>query len=186
MEKTLKIIQTLAKIAKVCAKIAYICSIVSICICAVGVVMLALGGETLKLGGVSIHTILSDHAGISESTVLATMLAGIALCTGELVLSYRAHIYFTHELEAGTPFTRDGSIELRRLGIAQLWIPVVSYAVAITIREVIEQVMGEVAELGLESWSGVSTGITLILISLLCAYGAEVVANGKGNESGET
>lgn len=185
MEKTLKIIQTLAKIAHVCTKIGYICCIVGICICVVGAVMLPLGGDALKLGGVSIHTILSDHAGITESTALATMLAGIVLCIGELALSYRAHVYFTHELEAGTPFTRDGSIELRRLGIAYLWIPVVSYAVAITVREIVEQVMGEVAELSLESWSSVSTGLVIILISLLCAYGAEVVEKGRENDSGE-
>lgn len=175
--KTLSTIQILSKIGKILSKIAYICCIVGLCGCAVGIVALLVGAETVKLGGMTLHSILESEAGMSLGTLWASIAAGMILCVGEIIVSRKAQTYFDHELKAGTPFTLDGAKELMQLGISTIWIPIVTMVLAQVAQGVIGQFLGDVEKLSLDGYDSVVLGVTFIIVSLLCRYGAERTEN---------
>lgn len=175
MEKTLGTIQTFSKIGKVLSKIAYICCLVGGICCVIGLCSLVVGsGDVLKVGGVTIHGLIEKSADMKMGTIYAAVVNGAIGCAGGFVIALLCGKYFQHELEAGTPFTMEGAKELRRLGIFWICVPIITrtvmeiaYAVLAHIMEVSSKVdlMGDV--------SGVGIGITLIVVSFLCQYGAE-------------
>ena len=112
--KTLKTIQVLAKIGKIISNIVFICSIVGFCLCVLGIVSLAAGGTLIKIGGVTVRGLIENNAGIPLPELYASMIVGVFICAAEAVLSKFAGIYFKNELEAGTPFTFEGTKELSR------------------------------------------------------------------------
>lgn len=175
MEKTLSTIQTFSKIGKVLSKIAYICCLVGGICCIVGLCSLAIGsGEAFKLGGVTIHGLVEKSANMKMGTIYAAVINGAIGCAGGFILALFCGKYFKHELEAGTPFNMEGAKELRRLGIFWICVPIVTRTTMEIAFVILEQfmkvsskaeVMGEV--------SGIGIGITLIVVSFLCQYGAE-------------
>lgn len=172
--KSLDTIQTLSKIGKVLSKIIFICCTIGFIGCAVGIVALLIGEQSFKIGGVTLHSILQTEAGISEGTIWSAIAAGMILCAGEFAVSRMAYRYFTHELEAGTPFTLDGAKELLHLGISVIWIPIVSVVLAQVAHGVIGQMMENVEPMSLDGFSSVALGVMFIVMSLLCRHGAEL------------
>lgn len=171
--KTLNTIQTLFKIGKILSKIIYICCIIGFCGCVVGSIAMLIGGEAVKLGGVTLHNILQTEAGIVEGTIWAAIAVGMILCVGEFFVSRMAYRYFDHELKAGTPFTLDGAKELMRLGISVIWIPIVTVILAQIAQGTIAQFFGNTEKIELDGFENVVLGVTFIVVSLLCKYGAE-------------
>lgn len=171
--KTLKTIQTLSKIGKILCKIVCICCVIGICGCAVGAIGILIGMDTLKIGGLTLNSILEAEAGISVGTVWAALAVGTILCIGELIVARMARRYFENELSAGTPFTLDGAKELMHLGISAIWIPIVAVVLAEVAQGVIAQLMENVEKVSMDGFDGVALGVTFIVVSLLCKYGAE-------------
>jgi len=173
MSKTLNAIQTISKIGKILSKIVFICCIVGAVFCIVGLASLAVGvGELFKVGDVTVYGLIEANAQMSIHTMLAAMVTGAIICAGEAVLAKFAELYFHHELAAGTPFTLEGSKELMRLGILSIAIPVAVSVAAAIAYGILRAVLGDVAELDMTDLS-VGLGITFIIMSLLCRYGAE-------------
>ena len=174
MSKTLKTIQTLAKIGKIFCKIIFICCIIGFCGCVIGIVSLGLGVESFKLGGVSIHSMIESSAGMSQPTLCAYMAVGAVMCAAEAVLCIFAQAYFTKELEDGNPFTLRGAKELMRLGILTIAIPlgtVILCSIGVGIAESLYPGMEKVS---FDDFASVDLGVAMIVLSLLCRYGAEV------------
>ena len=184
--KSLKTIQTLSKIGKIISKIVYICCMVGFIGCAVGIVAISIGGNALTLDGVILNDTLNNEA-VSMGTTLAALVVGLILCTGEYVVARMAYRYFDHELNAGTPFTLEGAQELMRLGIFVIGIHIVSAVLAQVAQGVISAMMENVETLTLESGDSIALGVMLIVMSVFCRYGAELVANqaAKEQNSGE-
>lgn len=180
--KTLNAVQTLSKIGKILSKIVYICCIVGFCGCVAGILAMFAGAETVKLGGVTLHSILETEADVSVGSVWAAIAVGMILCVGEFFVARMAHRYFEHELNAGTPFTLDGAKELLRLGISVVWIPIATTVLAQVTQGVMAQCMENVETLNLEGFDSVTLGVMLILMSLLCKYGAECKENGESKQ----
>lgn len=179
--KTLEIIQIISKTGKILSKIVYICCIVGICGGAVGIVGLSIGAEALKIANVTLQSILETEAGVSLGTVWASIAVGIVLCIGEFFVSRMAYRYFKNELNAGTPFTEAGAKELLHLGISVIWIPIVTSVLAQIVQGVIAQFMENVEKLSLDGNGSVMLGVMFIVISLICKYGAELVAERNDN-----
>lgn len=171
--KTLDIIQTLSKIGKILSKIVSVCCIVGICGSIVGMIAMMIGGEAVKIGGVTLHSLLQAEAGIGEGTVWAAIAVGMILSIGEFFIARRSYCYFENEGNAGTPFTSEGARELLRLGISVIWISIVSVVLAQVAQGIVAELMGNTEKLSLDFIDSVALGATMIVVSLLCKYGAE-------------
>lgn len=182
--KSLKAIQTLSKIGKIISKIIYICCIVGFVGCIVGAIAMLVGGEAVKLGGMTLHSILETEANLATGTVWTAIGAGAILCLGEIILTRMAFRYFEHELNAGTPFTADGAKELLRLGISVLWIPIVTVVLAQIVQNIIALFLENTEMLNLDGFTHVELGLALILVSLLCRCGTELLQ--AESQTGET
>ena len=174
--KSLQTIQTLSKIGKIISKIVYICCMVGFIGCAVGLVAISVGGNALILDDATLNDVLHNE-GVSLGTAVTALVTGLILCAGAYVASRMAYRYFDHELNAGTPFTLEGAKELTRLGIFVIGINIISAVLAQVAQGIISAVMGNVAALALEDGGSVAIGVMLIVISLFCRYGAELVEN---------
>ena len=171
--KSLQTIQTIVKIARVISKIVYICCIVGFCLCIVGVIGLALGAPTLKLGGVTLESLLSTNSDVSAGTLYVSAVTGAILCCGEGVLAWFAFRYFEKELADGTPFTRSGAGDLFRLGILSIGIPIAVQIVSRIVLAIFTQRFADVVPPDTDPAVSVSVGVLVLLIALLCKYGAE-------------
>lgn len=102
--------------------------------------------------------------------VMATLLADMAACCFEGLLLFNAVSYFKAELADGTPFTQTGAGKLRKLGVLTIVLPLVSLIVCSVIH----------AAFGTDCWdadgNGASLilGVSLIVMSVVCHYGAEL------------
>lgn len=180
--KTLNTIQTLSKIGKILSKIVYICCIVGFCGCVAGIIAMSVGSNVIKLGGMTLHGIIEAEAGIGLETVLAAITVGMILSIGEFYISRMAYRYFDNELKAGTPFTEDGAKELMHLGISVIWVPVLTMVLAQVAQVIFSQFSENIEDFNLDGFSSVALGVMLIVMSLLCKYGAELAKKESINE----
>lgn len=183
MEKSLKTIQTLAKIGKILSKIVYICSIVCGCICLVGLICLPLGGGViLKIGGVNILGLADTELSGGVKAACSAMAGSMLVCAGEAVLAGFAVKYFKNELSAGTPFTKDGADELKKLGILTIIIPICSTLLA----NIVCAILSSAKDVSFSNEGTIALGVMFIVTALLCRYGAELSEKPDMSECEET
>lgn len=172
--KSLKAIQVLAKIGKVLSKIIFILCIVGFCFCAVGIVSLAVGLESFKIGDLTVQSIIEDNSGLPVQMMYLYMAVSMIFCVAEAVISKFAEVYFKNEIADGTPFTLRGAKELLRLGIIDI---AVSYGAAILCAigtAIAGQFVSGTEEMQFGGFSSVGIGIAMIIVSVICRYGAEI------------
>ncbi len=178
--KYLKIIQTVFKVFKtiftVCAIVGFVGAGLSLCS---GITLLSGGDiELLKIGGTRILLPIeagdvalalgNDKLGI----MCVSMTVGL-LCAGILLLL--ASRWLRMELKEGTPFTKRAANSMRDLGIVTAALAVVS----MTVQEITCNLAGIPSDLVMNSGT-VTTGLALILFSLVLHYGAELEASKNG------
>lgn len=181
---TLQIIQLITKVGKIVSKIIFICCIVGFCLCVVGIVGLALGTPVLKLGGITLESILQNEADTTPGSLYAMMATCAIVCAGEAVLAKFAMHYFEREQADETPFTTDGARELMRLGILSIAVPIAIQIVVQIVQAVLAKALPDVDAQKPEMSGPVSFGVALIVMALLCRYGAEREAEKTAPESG--
>ena len=97
------------------------------------------------------------------------LAASIRMIANTILLAF-AQDYLETEQSDGTPFTMAGAEKLKNLGIRCIWIPIVAIVVAVTVAVWLgEESIGEVGNA-----FSITTGITLILASMIFRYGAEL------------
>lgn len=174
--KTLNTIQTLAKIGKVISRIVYICGIIALCAGIAGLILLPLGaGAMLKLGGISLNDTLASGIGVGAAWV--AVLAWTIRVAGEMVVARFSWRYFAGELQVGTPFTRAGAREMQRLGILTIAVPLGCTIASAIITGIAGQLLQMETELTFDNGSSVTIGVMLLILSLICRYGAELTEN---------
>ena len=170
MSKSLSILQTIAKVVRIVCKVVFILCIVGGVGCLVGLAALLIFGSASAL-----VTAFSDWTTVNVVlTGCFGCLTGVFGCAGGAVLSRMGERYFEHELAAGTPFTKDGAKELFRLGIASLIVSLsvsVLTAIVCGIFMIFTPAVSD-ADVSM-SWS-LGTGLTLLLLSVIFRYGAEL------------
>ena len=98
--------------------------------------------------------------------LLAVSIRMIANC---ILLAF-AQDYLKTEQSDGKPFTLAGAKKLKNLGIRCIWIPIVAIVVAVTVAVWLgEEGIGEAGNA-----FSITTGIILILVSMIFRYGAEL------------
>ncbi len=173
MSKSLKTIQTFAKIGKVIANIIFIFSIIGAIASIIAVSTIA-SIQNLEFEGQTVVGLV-ESTGISFVTTVFSCASSIVTCIGAAVISKFAVIYFTNELDDGTPFTYAGSKELLRLGILSVAIPMATSTVlgiAFIITKLFWPPLAEDAISGEPLSIGV--GILLIVMSVVFKHGAEL------------
>ena len=113
---------------------------------------------------------LTETGGLTE--MIAVLLVDIILAlTDGTLLAFALH-YFKAEQADGTPFTKRGADEIRRLGIRTIVLPLVAAILAATVHAVFHLPANAGSD-----WSNaysLTMGIVLILASLVFRYGAEL------------
>ena len=170
---SLKTIQTLAKVGKVLSTIIFVICIVGLVLCTAGAVLFTLNGAySVQLNTVFLKFI-EVEVDVTAPVFYAIIAAAIIALVIEMILCASAKKYFRHELEDGTPFTERGAQELKSLGIRTIVLPLVGGLVYF---------IGLVAVAFLGNFSfpeveytftiNLGLGITMLVVSALCRYGA--------------
>lgn len=185
--KTLNTIQTISKIAKIICKIGYVCCIVGGILGVVGFLSLVFIPDGFKLGGVTIQGMIEKSPDVSVKSVLANVAAGVIMCIGYGILLKIAVRYFKNELDAGTPFTFDGAKELLRLGIYTICIPIATMIASKIVFEVMKRLIeADIPDPTDDIRLSAGVGIALIIMSVLCRYGAEIIQQREKKEDEKT
>lgn len=185
MEKTLNAIQVFSKIGKILSTIIHVFCIVGIVGCCIGLATYGTFDNALKIAGVNIHGLVKESEELSQGTAYASMTTALIFCIGQVILTRIAGRYFKNELRAGTPFTLDGAKELLHLGICTICIPIGTAVAAGISYVIISNVFEHVAEMSTDNFTSTGLGIGMILVSLICKYGAQLAGNPENNEKQE-
>ena len=117
--------------------------------------------------------IIGSVVGIAFLAANIYMVVAIILCSGEAVIAKFAEHYFKGELLDGTPFNMERAKELTRLGIITIGVSIVTEMVAAIVYEIMSFIFVNTDSLEIGNWGSVGIGITFIIVSLICRYGAE-------------
>lgn len=168
--KTLETIQKAFRVFQTIAKIIHMLCIVGAVMCGVGALCAItqyLGGQVFGITGEPL-TLFSDATALPQMYV--RLLAAAFMLAAEAVLFGISCGYLKVELADGTPFTVQGANRLRKLGIRFIYIPII----AISLSEAIAVWQGVESIGKADIFGSVTTGIVLILVSLIFRYGAEL------------
>ena len=177
--KTLKTIQFFAKIGKILSIIARVCCMIGGITCAVTAGLLAVYGEKAisfakdnadQIDDEQVRQIIDKLTNPMMITIIAI---GAAFCFAGAVVARFAKNYFQHEIEDGTPFTMRGAKELMRLGIIYISVNLGVSIVAGTVFAIVSKSWELPDKVEFQGMS-IGLGITFIIVSLICRYGAEL------------
>ncbi len=172
MSKNLNTIQKIAKAGRIISKIIFIFSIIGAVASFIGVSALW-GLHKVELDGVEVVNII-EEAGAPFVTTMFSACISILYCISSAVIFKFAEIYFSNELEVGTPFTYDGAKELLRLGLIGLILPLCISAIssiAFTVTKLFWPILEPDALI--ESPS-IGIALIVIIISFILKYGADL------------
>ena len=166
MSKSLSVIQTVFKVLRIICKVALILCIVGGVGCGIGLICALF----IPFIPNEIIALFSDEIHIGIGDIIIPCLSGLAVCVSEAVLFYFSERYFKNELEAGTPFTYEGSKEIFRLGVLCIAIPFgVSFFVGAL------QLIGKgLNGTEISTSFSIGRGLVLMLASAIFKYGAEI------------
>ena len=179
MDNSLQTIQKITNAFKILSKIVMICCIVGAIGCAIGIISIAFLPDAFKIGGVNIHGIVEKTADESIATGYAAMAFGMITCIGYSILGKLYFKYFDAELKAGTPFTIEGAKQLNLLGLYTICIPLICNFATEIVLQILKKTMEDVADVDINYYSSVVFGLLIMIIGLLCKYGAELVGVNK-------
>ena len=170
--KSLTTIQKTFRVFQVLTKIAMILSFVWAGVAVLGVAC----GMVWQNGGMVIGANRELFYSMTETDGLRKMiyvlLADTVFALTDGILLAGALRYFKAEQADGTPFTYHGAVQIRKLGIRTIVLPLVANIVAAVLYAV-----SRVPEIARGDWGsewGISMGIVLILASLIFQYGADL------------
>ena len=170
--KSLQTIQKTFQVFQVLTKIAMILSYVWAGLAALGILCGAVwyhGGTVVGASRELLYS-LTETGGLLE--MIGVLLTHVILALTDGTLLVFALRYFTAEQSDGTPFTKRGAEQIKRLGIRTIVLPLVAAILVATVCKIFDlplNVCGDWSNL-----SGVTMGIVLILASLVFRYGAEL------------
>ena len=178
--KTLKTIQLLAKIGAILSKIIFVFCIVGFCFNVIGIIGLAVGLSDVRIGDVTLKSLIENEAGLSLGALYAELAVGAIVTATEAVLSKFAAHYFDREQADGTPFTLGGAKELMRHGILTICLSLGAEILAHIVHGILARSMTGVGPLETGTSSSVAFGVMMLIVALICRYGAEREENRDG------
>ena len=175
--KTLETVQKIMNAGKIISKIVQICSLVAGIISLVGVLSLVFIPDSFKLGGITIHSMIENSKELNNSSVYYSLIVAIIFCIAYWFLGKTANKYFQNEIMAGTPFTFEGAKELQTLGLYTICIPLIADFAKQIVYQIMNRTIGGITDTPINGYSSVFMGLLVVIIGLLCKYGAEILNN---------
>lgn len=165
IQKTFRVFQILTKIAMI---LTFVWAGLSLLGMLCGAVWYCSG--TVTGAGRDILYFLTETRGLAEMEGILLSDTIFALADGiVLVFAFR---YFKMEQADGTPFTKQGAEEIKRLGIRVIVLPLVSVILSAIVCAVFQ--LPQNANGNWNSPAGIAIGIVFIIASLIFRYGAEL------------
>lgn len=165
--KSLKTVQTISKVLGILTKIGYIFTIIGAAgVLAGGIILLCIP----SIGENIVSLALSEIPDVNASRLGVTLISESVCLIGAAVAMYFTCKYFKNELADGTPFTHRGAKELLRAGIINIAVPLGAICIAAIICTIFD-----VPEPDFSNESGITTGVTMLLLSFVFNYGADLL-----------
>lgn len=170
--KSLETIQKTFRVFQILSKIAMILSLLWAGLAALGLlcgIVWYTGGTVVGADQELLHTMIGTG---SLPQMIGVLTANVIMALTDSALFAYALGYLKSEQADGTPFTHRGAKQIRQLGMRYIVLPLV----ATILIAVVYGVFDIPSNLG-GDWSnasGITTGIVLILASLIFSYGAEL------------
>ena len=160
-------IQKGMRVLQILSKVILIFAVVGVVLASIGAALVAT--DVANMENQYIYFI-SVTAEISKGQIVGTLTAAaVSLLFGGIITAF-VYRYFSAELKEGTPFTNAGADRIKRLGIMEIVLSVISMGIIDGIYEII----------GLTEWNrfddagSITFGIWLILLAAVVRYGAEL------------
>ena len=173
MEEPMDSLKTIQKTFRIFLRLTHAAKI----LCIVGAVLSGVGALCLMTSYYGGHVfdlfgkpIVIFHSDTNWKQQYVELLAASIRMIANCILLAFAQDYLKTEQSEGTPFTMTGAEKLKNLGIRCIWIPIVAIVVAVTVAVWLgEESIGETGNA-----FSITTGIVLILVSMIFRYGAEL------------
>lgn len=180
--KSLQTIQKLFKVGKIITQIVYVCCIVGVIGCIIGLVGLGIvDGANVQVDGSLAVVLIEKETGITIAELYAVMGIAIFALICEFYVTRKCLKYYRCEFEAGTPFNLDCAAQLKKIGILEIVLSLVVAAVSAIVREIfVLQSMKFTINIS-DRGNSATWGIGLLVLALICKYGAEILEEKKQN-----
>ena len=163
MSKNLKTVQTIYKVLGIIWKVVYILCIVGAVASLVGLTLASVFNYFPEIAGK-----IEDESDMTIMQIIGYCLSGVIICIAQIILAKAHRDYFAME---------EGAKSFRTLGIMNIVIPVVTMVIVAIISAIFKS-------RDMEMYAGLGIGVTMILLSFVFAYGAEL-ENKPAKESKE-
>ena len=170
--KSLKAIQTISKVLWVICKVMFILCIVGAAGCLLSLVILPITKDVVVYEDVSLTVLLADK-GTSVTAAIVACAIGLFVCGVGIALAKYSELFFKKELDKGTPFDKEIVKNMRVLALVHIAVSVglgVILGIAVLI---IRKTVADFGDVDISNGSSFWFGISLLIISLFCEYGAE-------------
>ena len=168
MSKNLQIVQKISKVLGILAKIGFIISIVGLVCCIVGHVLSMVGGLSQEFAAKVVK-----EGNVTMKQIAGYCMGGLIVCIVSVIVTKLHKDYFEMEQAAGTPFTQESAKGFRTLGIVNLAAPLICTILV----EIINSILKIKVDYHIDG--SFTTGIVMILLSFVFAYGAELEEKAK-------
>ncbi len=176
--KTLKTVQSIFNVLRILSIIAFVIGIL-------GTVGGLIGGIVSAVSAYmndDIKNALLSQEQYSTQNIINSFATAI-MYIGQTVIVFFTYRYLKNEVADGTPFTYRGAKELLRLGIINLSVSVAT-AVIVSIVVIIACGLTD-TQFSYSSNQSIAGGISIIILSYIFKYGAELNENKKAEENVE-
>ena len=171
--KALKTIQTLCKVVKIICIIVFVCSVIGLVGCVIGAIVLPAMKDKVINDGKTLEMILLENK-VSYTTAFASTIIGAISCAVSIFLSKITWMFFNKELALGTPFNKPLVKEMRKLALIHIivsFVLLIGFAIAVGVIKANDKSMQDLKNFG--DVGTIGFGISLLIVSLFCEYGAE-------------
>lgn len=176
--KTLETIQKLAKIGKSVTRIFLFLSIFFITLSIIALMAVILSdGMGLDVRNYTVGGLFRGREDVGALDAIIYIIALSVFFIGHTYLWNSAYRYFAVEVETGTPFKVENYRNLRSLGIATILFPAIFELITLVLLSFAsDHVFSGSAIMEYNPLSTFSLGVMIILVAVVCRYGAEVEA----------
>ena len=99
-----------------------------------------------------------------------------------MLICHKAYVYFSFELEKGTPFTDEGAKLLLKVGIMNISISVMAFILSNIVYHLMSKATGNMSPLKFYSTGSLTLGIMFVVTSYMLSYGADLEKENSSRE----